>query len=38
MADLMETCFGPLQTFSLVVAYWHALENACLKQVHGNFP
>jgi hypothetical protein len=32
-ANWMKTCFKPLQTYSSTITYWHALENACSKQV-----
>jgi hypothetical protein len=32
-ANLMETCWKPLQTFLSIVTYLHVLENACPKQI-----
>ncbi len=33
LADLMETYFKPLKTFSSTIAYWQTLEKTCSKQV-----
>ncbi len=36
--NFIDTYLRPLQTFSLLVAYWQALEKTCSKHVPWKFP